>query len=652
MKKNLIILFFLLCPAIGFAEDATDYYILHDTPVLIEYAAKGSTPKDPQSKTTVIQGFKNIYNPNNSIVICRREDRCSAGQNITFPSVSLVPPSLSASNPDYSYLKKFRVFVPPGTTSLNLNIIPVAGKNVRAAARMNYVPECKGCNSPGELTYTEAGSYELRYLDYSEINLQAENEQINIYKAPPYPFAKGINPLSENHAGWVYVDVFSGVQNIKSINYTITVNTMTYKDWYRDYYSGNDAYGLDDQSILPSVAALAGSMVMQSFGMEITEALLKELGIQHMASSGESVTSSIVSGGGTVIPFGCCKVYCCVGIGIMATPLSVFNSYQEFTTSTILDLESLFLSANQTFYNYWGIPIASEFAKNREAFSKLVANQDQAFHDYFVELGVAQQEMKIQEKLGKNAIFKNIHLGSDIAKSVQAQKKAEPKLTAKFFEDVEKYRGKFKNPETLFYHHLENKDEDISGDTLVSSTGTLDPDQIKTAMAINELIVDPYPELQISDANKKTEPGKTYETLRLVKKAQLTLVQYLLSQNISEQSPTITAEVVNKIRGYMGVTEAPLPEGERISSKAFMDLLTDSRNANPNWYAEIPEKNKYGISRDKLITKAFTFQQELHDLHKLQVKTLLMAQTLAIKINELTDRQLTVAFKDATSNNF
>lgn len=642
MRKLLLIYTFihLMVPGVCSANNPTDYYILHDTKRMFEYI--------PRHETELIQvwkqGFKELCNPNDSVVVCGN-DRCSAGNHITFPPVELEAPLPGPTPPDYSKFQKFRVFVPPGTTALNLTLKTKPGTDVKAAVRMNYVPDA---SQPAALSYTTPGTFELRYLDYAQVNLKASTSSLSVYNSTPYPLEHSINPLAESHSGWVYVDIFSGAQNIEAINYTFTVNTIVYTNWFSTYYQSRDVYGLDDQSILPAIVALAGSQLLQGYGIQLTETVLKELGLKFQDSAGQQVQSALSTGQASMIPFGCCKFFCCFGIGLMATPTGVSMAFNYFADSTIPRLDDLFISANESYYQWWGLPIPQEFYKNRQAFSKLVENQDQVFHQLFTGLGMAQAELKNQKQLGKDSVFSSIHLGEDIAKAVQINKTAQPQLTEKIYDDLTTYRNQFANPDKVIDHHLKKSGDTLTGQTLLSPSGTLDPDQMNKAKQMTELLLDPYPALKLPPAAEQTPAGKKYQYLRRVNDAQLLVSQQILSENISLQAPTVSAELVNKILASMGSKQEPLPEGERMSSKAFMQLYMDSKSANPNWLAEPADKWLVAIAREKLILKAFALEQEFFALQQFERQTLQKAQAFAARVNLKMHPDLNLAYINAT----
>lgn len=652
--KKLLFIYTLLClilPVLCLADDAGDYYILHETKLLLKEIPIDLKGQEREAFTEKYsrEGFNELANPGDSLVACGSEN-CNPGISITFPQISL-PPSLTGipsavPSVDYPIREKFRVFVPPGTTFLSLTITPKPGKDVRAAVRMNYVPEG---GDPATLAYTNQGTYELRYLDYTQVNLKPAGNQISIYSSTPYPLESSVNPLAEDHSGWIYVNVLAGVENIQSINYSFTVNSMIYNPWYYNYYQGSDVYGLDDQSIVPAVAAMAGSQLLQSYGQILSEKMLKELGVMFQDSSGQIVQSDVHSGDGTVIPFGCCKVVCCVGIGVMATPTGVTSAFNSFASSATNRLDQLFKSANQAFYQYWGLPITSEFSKNRTAFSKLMKNQNQVFQDLFVGLGAAQAELGNQEQFGKFSLFGTIRLGKDIAKAAQIQKEAEPQLVSKIYDELETYRHQFASADKVLAYHIGKDDALFKGQNIVDTEGTMGTDQIKASIQISEILLDPYPDIELPEAKKQTRAAEISTFKRMVKKSQLLLSQYLYSENIAEQSPTILTETVNLIRTSMGYSGDPLPEGSRISSKEFMALLVESKFANPNWYTESADKNRYGLTRESLVLKAFALEQELHRLFKLHRQTLLKAQIYAARINHQMNPELNKAFNIAVS---
>ena len=650
MKKLFFInvFFCLIVPCMSMAEDASDFYIMHDLKLLLK-----EIPEDLEwhevnkfIERYSREGFQELSNPHDSLVACGSED-CRPGMSITFPYLTMTPPPLSSiPPPDFTIYKKFRVFVPPGTTSLNLNIVTKPGKDVKVAARMNYVPEI---NDTTNLSYTTQGTYELRYLDYSQVQLKSANNQIHIYNSTPYPLSSSVNPLAEDHSGWIYVTVFSGVENIESINYAFTVNSIIYNPWYNNYFKGQDAYGLNDQSIIPMVAAMAGSQLLKTFGQVLTEEAIKKLGVMFRDKTGQIVQSGLYSGDGSVIPLGCDKFGCCVGIGIMATPTGVANAFNAFQRTAICGLDQMFTSANEAFHLYWGLPITTEFSKNRQAFTKLVENQNNNFQQLFVGLAAGQAELKTQEQFGKYSVFNTIHLGKDIAQATQIQKAAEPQLTKKIYDELEAYRYQFTNPDQIIDYHNEKNEDIFQGTNLVATEGTMDTDQIKAAIQMTELLLDPYPDIKVPESKQQTRAAKITRTVKTAKKSQLVISQHIYSENITEQSPTVSNEAVNKIRASMGYTGDPLPDGSRISSKAFMELLAESKLANPNWYTEGAGKNDFGCSREALVLKAFALEQDLHRLFKLQRQTLLKAQLLAGRVNLKLYPELNQAFENAAS---
>ncbi len=340
---------------------------------------------------------------------------------------------------------------------------------------------------------------------------------------------------------------------------------------------------------------------------------------------------------------------CCNSSGPIATPMDVSIAATEATAAVnaFTAAESELINAN--IYNA-GQSITAEIQKSRTASSKLFENQNTALRELFIGFGAAQQEMKTQERSGKFARFNSLCVGPEVGAGIQVGKKAEKKLSKKLEDDTKEYNKFWKNPDDLRDHHAKKDPEKINADVLFPVNKTLVPEELKHAQNMVELIVNPYPELQIPEEVKGTDQAKLYELLQKQKKALLAIPQLVFNKSLAAVSPTLPlGNQATELHRQMGGTGTPeqVVDG-KISPYAFLDLSADSRFASPNWYAEVATKDELALLRESLAMNAALLEIQNRKLELIQLQTLMAAQESAMKIQENMNPTLNDQFIKAT----
>jgi len=131
-----------------------------------------------------------------------------------------------------NYTSYFRVFVPPGATTIDLRIVD-GGGNV-AVARQNRYPD--GTPDSNNTSVLWRDYYTLSELEKNDCYVRISNDEV-LYVA-----YSGFNGLSLDHGGWLYVKVGGGrIVSYFQIQWHVMIypeQVTTYNDWW-DHYGSN-----------------------------------------------------------------------------------------------------------------------------------------------------------------------------------------------------------------------------------------------------------------------------------------------------------------------------------------------------------------------------------------------------------------------------
>lgn len=141
-------------------------------------------------------------------------------------------------SPLYSYslreegeYRDFKVFLPPGSTRVSLNVFCVNDAywmwTVSRFVRLNNNGQIKFEGYGEHPEYVDSWGYTLSEL---ESDYRFSKNWDGVIKIAEYNFQE---PLSVDESGWIYVRVLGG-WNVKGISYKISVNPNMYAEWYRN----------------------------------------------------------------------------------------------------------------------------------------------------------------------------------------------------------------------------------------------------------------------------------------------------------------------------------------------------------------------------------------------------------------------------------
>jgi len=230
----------LFSNGIGAAELHSDYFSIHDEDQIIEFHRlnnEGSIVNANEPR----RGFENIYNLNDPIIECHSENPCYSNEEyVDLPTKEF---GQAGVNNPLTYNGKFRLFVPPGTIKIGVTMYCQAQSGVLAAVRFKNPPECVNCESTFSTSYVrDENTYPFQELSDTDIYLSNNGGHITVYSRYIYPFDGTQAPaqVTEDQAGWLYVNVYEGARSVGQIQYTVQVHKQTYLNWYNSYFPITD----------------------------------------------------------------------------------------------------------------------------------------------------------------------------------------------------------------------------------------------------------------------------------------------------------------------------------------------------------------------------------------------------------------------------
>lgn len=285
-----------------------------------------------------------------------------------------------------------------------------------------------------------------------------------------------------------------------------------------------------------------------------------------------------------------------------------------------------------------GENLAMESQKSTSIITKLFEDQNTKFNNMLKQFRMAQQRSKTTEEFGPQAMFNSICDSPELAAGLQVGKNAAVKIKKTLQTEVSKYNSKWKSFKDIEKYNTSKKYEDMDSSVLFPDQRTLTTKNLKRAKDLVEISTNPYPELVLTDRQKKTRKGKEYENLKKIKKARISLSQEVYNAHIAVNSPTMSLGrwYKNSYKKITGSNETPdaIVNG-KVSPNAVLEMATDLRFANPNWYSDLAKKNYMAMERELLSMTAVRMEIEYRQLMLLQQIALLLAQDQAVKTNQL-----------------
>lgn len=327
----------------------------------------------------------------------------------------------------------------------------------------------------------------------------------------------------------------------------------------------------------------------------------------------------------------CGKHSWCAGTGPMADPTDVKNAMNQFSSDAISRWDDEVVNIKKRFALVWGQGLGTEIRKNFSSNESLKEFQANGIRDMVLNYVNAGTIIDSQKTFGPPARNKNLEDMIEISAQFQGSQKAANLLINKKNSDFQVYENKWSTILQARSQIADMDSENITSELLFPSVRTLEPGQIGQSSNLHKRILDPLPlVLAKSDAdNHKKERGQK------IRAAQMLVPQRIVFENMIDFAPSMDADRAKIVYQKMtGKTETPdFVKDGKISRAAMTTLLVNSKFSNPNWYAELGEKNSTAMLRERLIMKAFEIEQQKQRLKSLQSAAMVLAQSMAGKEN-------------------
>lgn len=321
----------------------------------------------------------------------------------------------------------------------------------------------------------------------------------------------------------------------------------------------------------------------------------------------------------------------CAGTGPMADPTDVKNAMNQFSSNAISRWDDEVVNIKKRFALVWGQGLGTEIRKNFSSNESLKEFQANGIRDMVLNYVNAGTIIDSQKTFGPPARNKNLEDMIEISAQFQGSQKAANLLINKNDSNFQVYENKWSTILQARSQIADMDSENITSELLFPSIRTLKPGQIGQSSNLHKRILDPLPiPMAKSDAdNHKKERGQK------LRAAQMLVPQRIVFENMIDFAPSMDADRAKIVYQKMtGKTETPdFVKDGKISRAAMTTLLVNSKFSNPNWYAELGEKNSTAMLRERLIMKAFEIEQQKQRLKSLQSAAMVLAQSMAGKEN-------------------
>jgi hypothetical protein len=315
----------------------------------------------------------------------------------------------------------------------------------------------------------------------------------------------------------------------------------------------------------------------------------------------------------------------------MADPTDVKNAMNQFSSNAISRWDDEVVNIKKRFALVWGQGLGTEIRKNFSSNESLKEFQANGIRDMVLNYVNAGTIIDSQKTFGPPARNKNLEDMIEISAQFQGSQKAANLLINKNDSNFQVYENKWSTILQARSQIADMDSENITSELLFPSIRTLKPGQIGQSSNLHKRILDPLPiPMAKSDAdNHKKERGQK------LRAAQMLVPQRIVFENMIDFAPSMDADRAKIVYQKMtGKTETPdFVKDGKISRAAMTTLLVNSKFSNPNWYAELGEKNSTAMLRERLIMKAFEIEQQKQRLKSLQSAAMVLAQSMAGKEN-------------------
>ncbi len=260
---------------------------------------------------------------------------------------------------------------------------------------------------------------------------------------------------------------------------------------------------------------------------------------------------------------------------------------------------------------------------------------------------VAREEFKADRSAEKREVYgplsrssgacQSVSLGDGIARGNAAQGGVSGKIKV----EQASYNTGMSRPSEIRDRLSGLEEEDVDPNSLVPDNNTIEDKE----HAINyvETMINPRPQLELSDEAKKTAAGENYEAARKTAETRRGPAEALARETMRLNLPTIPLGDWASDRWREAGHSSPpdsVKDG-RISPMALNKLIVDLRSGNPNWYADVNGRmNTTALMRELVVMKAQSMRMRYQQMRLQMRLATLMTSTESQKLEQANSAEL------------
>lgn len=228
---------------------------------------------------------------------------------------------------------------------------------------------------------------------------------------------------------------------------------------------------------------------------------------------------------------------------------------------------------------------------------------------------LASEAMKTQDRYGKAsqpaALCGSTSVGAGVQLGAQAQEKVHEAMRQKQVDYSNKAGAK---PVEYLNRVLADDHPDIKNmtDSLWPLKNTLTEEEVGKAQETIKSIGNPRPMPVVTDDQKETPAGQTYDAARKIHEGRLAAAMEAMNYHTAYHAPTLPDDVTTWAQNqWKEAGSSGTPPGVvngKLSEAGLYELLARMRMGNPNWFQQLAQANDTGLLRELVMMQAVNLE--------------------------------------------
>lgn len=182
-------------------------------------------------------------------------------------------------------------------------------------------------------------------------------------------------------------------------------------------------------------------------------------------------------------------------------------------------------------------------------------------------------------------------------------------------------------------------------DALFPAEDTLTDEQLSQAHETIKTLANPRPLPVVTDAQKETASGQTYEAARKIHEGRLAAAIESLNSHVVFHAPTLPDDVAAWARSQWqeagGSGTPPGLMNGKMSEAGLFKLLSQMRIGNPNWFNQVTSATEAGLLRELVMMQAIQLELTRKNNALLDSLNVVTALDYLSRMEGSTGRELT-----------